>query len=137
LAEEIQRLICIDSSVFIEYFRKSKKENSFFYKLLQKDFHGFVASIIVHFEIYKGVTLPQLSFWNNLFEDILVVPYTQKINQQSLIIHAQLKIIRKSIELQDLMIAATTKSSKIPLATLNKRHYKDIEGLELITPDDL
>jgi len=138
LAEEIQRLISIDSSVFIEYLRKVKKENSFFFKLLQKDFHGFVASIIVHFEIYKGVTPKQLVYWNNLFEDILISPYTQQINKESLLIYAQLKTILKSIELQDLMIAAaTTKSLKIPLATLNKKHYKDIEGIDLITPDDL
>jgi tRNA(fMet)-specific endonuclease VapC len=137
LAEEIQRLINIDSSVFIEYFRKVKKENSFFFKLLQKDFHGFVASIIVHFEIYKGVTPQQLTYWNNLFEDILLIPYTQQINNESLLIHAQLKSNRKSIELQDLMIAATAKSLKIPLATLNKKHYIDIEGIDLITPDDL
>lgn len=137
MAEEIQRLISIDSSVFIEYFRKSKKENSFFFKLLQKDFHGFIASIIVHFEIYKGATQQQFSYWDNLFEDILLIPYTQKINQESLVIHSQLKVIRKSIELQDLMIAATTKSLRIPLATLNEKHYKDIEGLDLITPDDL
>lgn len=137
MAEEIQRLISIDSSVFIEYFRKAKKENSFFFKLLQKDFHGFVASVIVHFEIYKGITPRQLTYWNNLFEDILLIPYTLQINEESLLIHAQLKTIRKSIELQDLMIAATTKSLKIPLATLNKKHYKDIEGIDLITPDDL
>jgi len=35
------------------------------------------------------------------------------------------------------MIAATAKSLKIPLATLNKKHYIDIEGIDLITPDDL
>jgi hypothetical protein len=34
------------------------------------------------------------------------------------------------------MIAAT-KSLKIPFATLNKKHYKDIEGIDLITPGDL
>ena len=77
MAEEIQRLICTDSSVFIEYFRESKKESSFFYKLLQKDFHGFIASIIVHFEIYKGVTQQQLLYWDNLFEDIMLIPYTK------------------------------------------------------------
>ena len=94
MAEEIQRLISIDSSVFIEYFRKVKKENSFFFKLLQKDFHGLVASTIVHFEIYKGVTPRQLIYWNNLFEDILLIPYTQQINNESLLIHVRLKTIR-------------------------------------------
>ncbi len=51
MAEEVEGLIGIDSSVLIEYFRKTKKENSFLFKLLHRDFQGFVASIIVHYEI--------------------------------------------------------------------------------------
>jgi tRNA(fMet)-specific endonuclease VapC len=137
LAEEIQRLTFVDSSVLIEYFRKSKKENSFFFKLLNKNFQGFAASVVVHFEIYKGANDKQITYWNNLFEDILVVPYTQNINKKGISIYQQLKKIRKSIEFQDLVIAATAISSNNPLATINKKHFDNIEGLDLITPDDL
>lgn len=137
MAEEIQRLTFVDSSVLIEYFRKSKKENSFFYKLLDKNFQGFAASVIVHFEIYKGASGLQTEYWNNLFEDILIVPYNQSINKIGLSIYQQLKRVRKSIEFRDLAIAATALFSNRPLATINKKHFENIEGLELITPDDL
>jgi tRNA(fMet)-specific endonuclease VapC len=138
LAEEIQRLTFVDSSVLIEYFRKSKKENSFFYTLLNKNFQGFAASVVVHFEIYKGANNMQMIYWNNLFEDILIVPYNQSINKKSLSIYQQLKKARKSIEFQDLIIAAKTALfSNCPLATINKKHFENIEGIELITPADL
>lgn len=78
--------------------------------------------------------MQQLSYWDNLFEDILIVSYTPKINAESLVMHKQLKKIRKSIQLQDLMIAAASKSLNYPLATINEKHYVHIEGLKLITP---
>lgn len=134
MVEEVQRLISIDSSVLIEYFRKSKKDNSFFFKLLQRDFQGFIASVIIHYEIFEGATLQQLSYCDNLFEDILIISYTKQINAESLAIRKQLKKIRKSIQLQDLMIAAASKSLNLPLATINEKHYIPIEGLKLITP---
>jgi predicted nucleic acid-binding protein len=48
-----------------------------------------------------------------------------------------IEYFRKSIEFQDLIIAATAISFNNPLATINKKHFDNIEGLDLITPDDL
>lgn len=135
MAEEIQRLINVDTSVLIEYFRKSKKENSFFFKLFYKQFQEFLVSVAVHFEIYQDLGNFQSNYWNNLFQDLLIIPYTENIINHS--IHRQLKRKRKSIEFKDLMIAATAKASNYPLATINRKHFDSIEGLDLITPDDL
>lgn len=137
MAEEIQRLICLDTTVLIDYFRKSKKENSFIFKLIEAEFQGFLVPIVFHFEIYKGANEIQVNYWNNLFADFLIIPYSQIINNESIKIHKQLKLIRKSIEFKDLIIAATAKSNNHPLATINKKHFDNIEGLNLITPDDL
>lgn len=62
---------------------------------------------------------------------------TKDISNQSINIFRQLKTQRKSIEFQDLIIAATALSNKNSLATLNEKHFDNIEGLDLITPDDL
>jgi tRNA(fMet)-specific endonuclease VapC len=137
LAEEIQRLINIDTSVLIEYFRKSEKSNSFFVRLLNKKFQGFLVSVAVHFEIYQGINNLQVNYWDNLFSDFLLLPYNENVNKHSIEVYKQLKKKRRSIEFKDLMIAATAKANKYPLATLNKRHFDQIEGLDLITPDDL
>ncbi len=137
MAEEVEGLIGIDSSVLIEYFRKTNKENSFLFKLLHKDSQGFVASIIVHYEIYKGATNQQINYWNNIFADIFIISHTPKINAESLATYKQLQKVRKSIEIKDLMIAATSKSLNYPLATVNEKHYIHIDGLKLITPGNL
>lgn len=133
MAEELQRLINLHSSVLIEHFRKSKKEKSFFYKLTQEDFQGFIVSVIVHREIYKGATIEQVPLWDNLVEDFIILPYALTVDTVSLIFK-RLKKNRKSVELEDLIIAATSKSSNVPLATINERHFNAIEGLHLITP---
>ncbi len=137
MAEKVEGLIGIDSSVLIKYFRKTNKENSFLFKLLLRDFQGFVASIIVHYEIYKGATNQQINYWNNIFADIFIISYTPKINAESLAIYKQLQKVRKSIEIKDLMIAATSKSLNYPLATINEKHHIHIDGLKLITPGNL
>jgi predicted nucleic acid-binding protein len=51
--------------------------------------------------------------------------------------YKQLQKVRKSIEIKDLMIAATSKSLNYPLATINEKHYIHIDGLKLITPGNL
>lgn len=137
MAEELQRLICLDTSVLIDYFRKSKKENSFFTKLIEGKFQGFLVSVVVHFEIYLDINEVQLNYWNNLFSDFLILPYSQTINNESINIFKQLKRKSITIEFKDLIIAATAKANNYHLATLNKKHFNNIEGLDLITPDDL
>lgn len=46
-------LICLDSSVLIDYFRKTKKENSFFFEL-SNQYPSFAVSVITEFEILSG-----------------------------------------------------------------------------------
>ena len=46
----------------------------------------------------------------------------------------QLKSKRKTIEYKDLLIAATALHYNYSLATINEKHFKDIKGLDLITP---
>lgn len=134
MVEEIQRLISIDSSVLIEYFRKSKKENSFLFILSKKGFQGFIASVAVHYEIYNEATEKQIPFWDNLFADILLIPYQLYINKTAVDITKQLKAKRKKIEFKDLLIAASALEHNLSLATINEKHFQGIDGLDLITP---
>lgn len=138
MAEELQRLVFLDSSVLIEYFRKGKKENSFFYKLIGTNrFNGFLVSGIVKLEIYAGVNEKQKLFWNNLFEDLILRPFDLKNIKDALIIQSELKTGKRKIAIPDLMIAATAKTLDLPLATINESHFADISGLSIITPASL
>jgi predicted nucleic acid-binding protein len=133
----MESLVCLDTSVLIDFFRKQKSEKSLFIKLTQSNLSGFYIPITVEFEIYYGANQQQLSFWDNLFNDFIVLPFTQPINKIAVDIAKDLKRKSKSIDYKDLTIAATAVSTKSPLATLNKKHFDNIEELNLITPDDL
>lgn len=138
MAKELQRLICLDSSVLIEYFRKGKKENSFLYKLLYtKKTPGFVISGVVKLEIFAGVNEKQKQFWDNLFEDLMIAPFDRKAINEALFIQRELKKKKRNIEIPDLIIASTAKTLNFSLATINESHFSDISGLSIITPSSL
>ena len=133
----MENLVCLDTSVLIDFFRKKNSEKAFFIKLIQSNVSGFYIPVTVEFEIYFGANQQQLIFWNNLFNDFIVLPLTQSINVIAIDIAKDLRKRNKSIDYKDLVIAATAVSIKCPLATINKKHFYNIEGLDLITPDDL
>jgi tRNA(fMet)-specific endonuclease VapC len=136
MAEEIQRLIFLDSSVLIEYFRKTKKQKSFFYQLqLQQGYSGFLISGVIQIEIFQGSNYKQKFFWENLFQDLILVPFGIKATQSTLEIISELRLKRRGLPIADLIIAGTALSLNLPLATLNKKHFTDIDGLQLLTPD--
>jgi tRNA(fMet)-specific endonuclease VapC len=126
------KLICLDTSVLIDYFRKTKKSNSFLYKLTEQ-YSLFAVSIITQYEIYVGSNDDQDSFWDQFFESITVLPFDAKANEQAIRIYRELKQKSKLIEIPDLLIGATAKAHSLKLATLNERHFSRIEGLELIS----
>ncbi len=133
----MENIVCLDTSVLIDFFRKQKSEKTLFIKLIQSNFSGFYIPITVEFEIYYGANEQQLSFWNSLFTDFIVLPLTQAINAFAINIAKDLRRRNKSIEYKDLVIAATALSINCPLATINKKHFENMEGIELITPADL
>jgi predicted nucleic acid-binding protein len=126
----MEDLVLLDSSVLISYYRKKNKEQSFFYQL-SADFSGFCISVITEFETICGGDKP---FWQNLFTDFIIVPYSTALNTKAVDIRDQLKRKRTSIEFRDLIIATTAIHLNIPLATMNEKHFSNIENLELITP---
>ena len=57
-------LICLDTSVLIDYFRKENKSKTFFFKLA-KD-HRFAISVLTKFEILVGSNEQQKEFWGRV-----------------------------------------------------------------------
>lgn len=130
---EMENIICLDSSTLIDHYRKKIKEKTFFYQLT-KSYYGFVLPVTAHFEILVGSNAKQHSFWKNIFDDLLIIPYQPHINETAINILKELKIKRKTIEYKDLLIAATSLHYNYSLATINEKHFQNIEGLHLITP---
>src|SRR5215510_4854657 len=129
----MEGLVCLDASVLIEYFRNKNKKDTFF-PSLSLSYPGFALPAIAHFEIYTGCTPQQKIFWDNLFADFLVLPFTTSVSFEAVLIQKFLKSSGINIEFKDLAIAATAKSYGYPLATLNEKHFIHISGLQLITP---
>lgn len=128
-----EELICLDSTVLIEYFRKVDKTHSFLYKLTPHHPH-FAVSILTQYEIYIGSNLEQDLFWNQFFQNIEVLPFENQACIEAIKIFQELKAQNKLIDTADLLIGATALSLGLKLATLNEKHFKRIEGLSLITP---
>lgn len=62
-------VVCLDTSVLIEYFRKKRKEQSIFYKLADH-FERFAISAITEFEIRSGIKEEQLQAWEEILANI-------------------------------------------------------------------
>ena len=87
---ENQSLIQLDTSVLIDYLRKTKKSNIFFVELTDRYDH-FVVSVTTKFEIYVGCAEAQKSFWDTLFENIAVLPLDNACIEAAVNIQQQLK----------------------------------------------
>jgi len=125
------KLILADTSILIDYFRKSQKSNSTLVKLFEQGY-DFCISTITTYEIYSGATSSQLSFWNQILKDIKVLPFDEPAVNAAIQINQTLKLKRKQIEIADLFIAATAISNDLPIATLNKKHFERIDALSII-----
>ena len=124
-------MILLDSSVLIELFRSTNKENTLFYKLASKE-TDFAISAITHYEIFSGSNEKQDSFWDNLIESVEILDFDLQSSQQAVQIYKKLKKTNQMIDLADILIAATSLSNNIKLATLNLKHFERIKELEIV-----
>lgn len=125
-------MICLDTSILIDFFRKEKKENSLFFRLTQQ-YRIFTVSVITEYEIFVGSNPEQQEFWENFFSRIVVLPFDSASSQMAVQIFKDLKAKNKLIEIPDIFIAATAIQNNLPLATTNLKHFDRIEGLELVS----
>ncbi len=125
------KIVLVDTSILIDFFRKTNKENSKLISLVRQDY-TFYISAITEYEIYSGSTPGQINFWNNLLEKIQVLPFDQTVVKTSVEINANLRRKRKQIDIADLFIAATAITNELPIVTLNINHFERIDGLSII-----
>ena len=127
-------LICLDTSVLIDYYRKKDKSKSLLFKLT-KQYALFAVSAITEYELFIGNTAEQNSFWDIFFSQITVLPFDTKAVKSAIKIYKQLKINNRLIDIPDILIAGSVMSNNIPFATLNRKHFERITGLQIIDTD--
>ncbi|MBL8008917.1 MAG: type II toxin-antitoxin system VapC family toxin, partial [Ignavibacteria bacterium] len=108
------KIVLADTSILIDYYRKTDKENSLWVNLVRQGY-SFAVSSITKYEIYTGATATQLTFWNNIFQAITLMPLDETSVDTAVSINNSLKKKRKQIDLADLFIAATAVANNLPL----------------------
>ena len=125
------KVILVDTSILIDYYRKTDKENSIWVSLVRQGY-SFAVSAVSKYEIFSGANSNQLSFWENVFQSINVIPFDEFVVDTAVLLNSNLKKKRKQIDIADLFIAATAVAHNLPLTTLNKKHFERIDTLKLI-----
>jgi tRNA(fMet)-specific endonuclease VapC len=124
--------LMVDSTILIDYFRKSIKANSKLVAHFRNQEHLYISSV-TEFEIVNGATKEHLQFWDGMLARFTVLDFDSKAARQAANIVAQLKTKRKTIDKPDLFIAATAVVNELTLDTLNIKHFTSIESLNLLS----
>ncbi|MEX0982948.1 MAG: type II toxin-antitoxin system VapC family toxin [Bacteroidales bacterium] len=124
-------MILLDSSVLIDLFRKKNKDKTLFYKL-SKSYKDFAISSITYYEIGIGNRDSHFDYWNNLADQLTVIPFDKLCSISAIEIYLDLLKNNKIIDIADILIGATALTHNIPIATLNNKHFERIKNLELI-----
>lgn len=124
-------IICLDTSVLIDFYRKKVKEKSVFFQLTTKH-NLFAVSIITEYEIMIGTDAGQAEFWTNFFDRVIILPFDKAANTAAIEITKYLKATNQLIEIPDIFIGATALANHLKIATLNKKHFERIAGLAIL-----
>jgi len=124
-------IILVDTSILIDYFRKSDKAKSKLILLIREGYK-FQISAITEYEIYAGSTPTQQGFWGDLLGKTQVLSFNQSTAQVAVQINSELKKKSQQIAIADLFIASTAIDNNIPFATLNKKHFDRIDQLQIV-----
>ena len=123
--------LMVDSTILIDYFRKTDKNNS---RLIShfKNFDRLYISSITEFEVINGATPEHIEFWNKMLSRFTILDFDSKAARKATEIVRQLKTKRKSIDKPDLFIAATSVVHELTLDTTNRKHFVHIDSLDLL-----
>ncbi|MDR1483932.1 MAG: type II toxin-antitoxin system VapC family toxin, partial [Planctomycetaceae bacterium] len=61
---------------------------------------------------------------------LIILPVDSHVVRCASRIRTQLKMKRKTVDLADILIAATTLAHDIHFATINQKHFENIDGLK-------
>lgn len=112
--------LMVDTTILIDYFRKTDKSNSRFTHF--KTYDILFISSVTEFEVMNGATSSHLEFWDQMLTRFTVLNFDSKAARQAADFVNQLKAKRKSIDKPDLPIAATAVVQGLTLDTNNGKH---------------
>lgn len=123
------RRVLVDTSIFIEYFRKENKKKTKLF-ILGKEGYELLTSSICYFEYMAGSSNKE--FDKLLFDNIEVVALDKEQADVASDIFKDLKKKNMLIEFRDILISSCALSQKIPLVTLNRKHFERVKNLNIL-----
>jgi len=130
----VEKIICLDTTVLMDFYRMSKKEYSFLYNI-SKHSSQFTVSIFSQYQIYLRLHKPShRDYWDDFFQRVITIPFNEEVREIAVPLHQSLKKKGITVKMQDIVIAASALLFDSRLATMDERKYSFIEDLELIAP---
>ena len=120
-----------DTGIFIEHLRAKDKLSTTLYKISENT--AIYISAVTVYELYMGATTKDKETdVMNITENFTVLPFTDAVAQKAAELYHKLRLSNQMIEFRDIFIAATCIVHELPIVTLNKKHFKRIEGLKIL-----
>lgn len=121
-----------DTGIFIEHLRAKDKLITSLYKLSENS-EIYISAVTVY-ELYMGATTKgKEADVRMITENFTVLPFTDAVAQKAAEIYHKLRMSNQMIEFRDIFIAATCIVNELPIVTLNKKHFKRVDGLKIRT----
>ena len=121
----------VDTSIFIEHLRAKDKTSTTLFQIADEP-ELFISAISLYELCMGGTTKEKMQDVRNLTEGLAVLPFTDDVAFKAGQIYHDLKKRNKLIDFRDIFIAATCLTFNLPIATLNKKHFKLIDGLKIL-----
>ena len=126
----------LDSSIIIQHVRVGNKQNSFLARseLLFKHHLSVISIYETELGAYRSGRTSDI---DTLQKSFIVLPLTKEIAMRAA--RLDIDLIRQNLQIgvKDTFIAATCLVHKVPLLTVNVRHFDRVVGLQLIDLDTL
>lgn len=132
--------VCLDTDVLIDYLRKpSEAVKNIMKGVLDREVSVCTTSVNT-FEIWLGVHLAPtqkelIEETKDFLDQVEIINFDYENSVEAGRIMANLRKSGQVIEIRDLFVGCACTTNDLPLITRNLRHYKRIQGLKILTPE--
>ena len=122
--------VTVDACVLIDFMRARDKSNTLYRKLACNGTPLYISTVVL-FEVRTGLNESNQERILDILTEVRCLSFDARIAEIAADLSIKLRKNRIQVERSDLFIAATAMVHKLPLATLNRRHFNGIDGLTL------
>ena len=135
-----QTSLCLDTDVLIDYLRKpSDAVKSIMKGVLDRKISVCTTSVNT-FEIWLGAHLALkqkelIEETQDFLDQLEIINFDYETSVEAGRVMANLRKSGQVIEIRDLFLGCACKINDLPLITRNLKHYKRVQGLKALTPE--